>query len=158
MAARSSVLPYIPCSVFKYHGKKVSRVQQLPLVAEFALMLLPGTIHTLLTLVSRLWVVLVLHYNKCSVMHKEFCSLLDVHSPGKFITKASDAAEIALPDSNLKAQNNQESGRSCVETNNSICCQIPQSASPHLTSSALQACDRCWNFTAHPEGPQGGQD
>lgn len=42
-------------------GKKVSRVQRLPLVAEFALMLLPGIIHTLLTLVSRLWVVLVLH-------------------------------------------------------------------------------------------------
>lgn len=73
-------------------------------------------------------------------MHKEFCSLLDVHSPGKFITKASDAAEIALPDSNLRAQNNQESERSCVQTNNSICCQIPQSASPHLTPSVLQAC------------------
>jgi len=41
-------------------------------------------------------------------------ALLYVHSPGKFITKASDTAKIVPPNPNPKAQNNQERERSYV--------------------------------------------
>lgn len=49
--------------------KKTSQVGLLPLAAEIALVLVPGIIHTLLTRVFRLWVVLVLRYS--SAMHWE---------------------------------------------------------------------------------------
>lgn len=86
--------------------KKTSQVGLLPLAAEIALVLVPGIIHTLLTRVFRLWVVLVLHDAPGAL-----CSLLDSHSPGKFIPKASHIAERSLPGSKPRAQSTQEKGK-----------------------------------------------
>lgn len=81
--------------------KKTSQVGLLPLAAEIALVLVPGIIHTLLTRVFRLWVVLVLRHAPGAL-----CSLLDSHSPGKFIPKAS--REIAA---RFKAKSSEHSGK-----------------------------------------------
>lgn len=105
-------------------------------------MLVPGIIHTLLTLVSRLRVLLVLHYNKCCLAHKESSTLssMFIHPESSLQRQVLEQRQY-FQIQTQKLKTIRRGKEVYVQTNNSICCQIPHSALPHLTSSVLKLWD-----------------